>query len=82
MNKCVYTGSRCFLKGPDVAVAADIYDQGSVVVVRYNPMSISHLTDSITECTHIADLRYDSSWNHQTAGVAVVNKSHFEGEFR
>lgn len=73
MNNCSYTGARVLIEEEGFICAADFYDQGSFIVVRFNPASISYNPASMGKMTHRVSLA--GGWYREDLGVLVIPKA-------
>lgn len=78
MNNCTYTGAQVFLNELGCVVAADLYDQGAFIVIRFTPNSQDWSEEARARITHRVTLS-SRAWHHDVAGVTVITRESITG---
>lgn len=89
--RCVYTGALVYFIDFDMEVRGDLFEVGDHVLIQWGQPG-SQCEDAIThgnarlnehgqsQATHTAVI--GNGYHHPVRGITVVERRHFEGEFR
>lgn len=87
--KCVYTGAKVFFVPYGMLVAADIFDNGTVAVIRWNTNSAEYPKDTaeypngVLGASHSITWQEDTDvWHRSDLGVTVCSSNLLYGPRR